>query len=177
MSQKWISVLTDLLLEISPLVQSFDASGYKIYAVGGVVRESLLGVTQVDDIDLTTDALPNEIKSIMSPLVESLWNQGERFGTIGGIISGLNIEVTTHRAEKYTTSSRKPEVEFGTSILDDLSRRDFTINAIAVSLPDLKVVDPFNGINDLQNKQLKTPLKAAISFADDPLRMFRAARF
>ena len=177
MSQNWIGTISKILQPIMPLVQNFSSNGYKIYAVGGVVRESVLGSEKVDDLDLTTDALPADIKLMMDPFVSSLWTQGEKFGTIGGLVSGLNVEITTHRGEKYVPGSRKPEVNFSASIAEDLSRRDFTINSIALSLPDMKVIDPYNGLDDLKNMVLRTPLEPFVSFEDDPLRMFRAARF
>jgi poly(A) polymerase len=107
----------------------------------------------------------------------STWLQGKRFGTIGASKNGRRFEITTHRAEAYTPDSRKPEVNFGTDIVVDLSRRDFTINAMALRLPDLKLFDPFDGIEDLANRRLRTPLDPVDSFTDDPLRMLRAARF
>jgi len=106
-----------------------------------------------------------------------VWTQGKRFGTIGAIRKGRRYEITTHRAEAYQPDSRKPEVAFGDRIEDDLSRRDFTINAMALRLPDLELIDPFDGLVDLAARRLRTPLDPEVSFADDPLRMLRAARF
>ena len=135
----------------------------------------------LDDYDLTTDARPDEIKAIVEPLAEHLWLQGQQFGTIGCIIAGRNFEITTHRQEAYDPVSRKPMVVFGDDLLTDLSRRDFTINAMAVKLTagerQGELIDPFNGLAALAKSQLATPLSAEESFSDDPLRMLRAARF
>ena len=135
----------------------------------------------MDDYDLTTDARPDEIKAIVEPLAENLWLQGQQFGTIGCIIAGRSFEITTHRQEAYDPVSRKPMVVFGDDLLTDLSRRDFTINAMAVKLTagegHGELIDPFNGLAALAQSQLATPLSAEESFRDDPLRMLRAARF
>ncbi len=163
--------------ELAPVAQEFVDSGFAIYLVGGAVRDLLLEQREAVDFDLTTDATPEQTKRIMKPLAEALWTQGERFGTIGCIVAGRDYEITTHRGEFYTVSSRKPKVRFSTDVEADLSRRDFTVNAMAVSLPDLRMVDPFNGQVDLESKVLRTPLSPQISFTDDPLRMLRAARF
>lgn len=132
-----------------------------------------------DDIDLTTDAPPAQIKAIVAPIADALWTQGERFGTIGATIGGRTYEITTHRAEAYSSDSRKPEVMFSTDIDVDLSRRDFTVNAMALEVTDSEpvLIDPFGGLADLAAGVLRTPLDPEISFADDPLRMLRAARF
>jgi poly(A) polymerase len=171
-----------LLDTVQPLQAAFAAADRRLYLVGGVVRNLFVDQSLVepgDDIDLTTDATPSQIKAIASPVVDALWTTGERFGTIGVQLAGQNIEITTHRAEAYRPDSRKPEVEFSTEVLDDLSRRDFTINAMALevtsSAPEL--IDPYNGLTDLADGVLRTPLSAEESFADDPLRMLRAARF
>jgi poly(A) polymerase len=171
-----------LLDTVQPLQAAFAAADRRLYLVGGVVRNLFVDQSLVepgDDIDLTTDATPSQIKAIASPVVDALWTTGERFGTIGVQLAGQNIEITTHRAEAYRPDSRKPDVEFSTEVLDDLSRRDFTINAMALevtsSAPEL--IDPYNGLTDLADGVLRTPLSAEESFADDPLRMLRAARF
>ncbi len=129
------------------------------------------------DFDLTTNALPDEIEAILSDWADALWTQGKRFGTIGAKHKGRSYEITTHRAEVYTPDSRKPEVTFGDDVETDLSRRDFTINAMALALPSMELIDPFNGMSDLAASRLRTPLDPRISFEDDPLRMVRAARF
>jgi poly(A) polymerase len=168
---------------VAPLADAFDAAGHRLYLVGGVVRDLLLGEGGHDDYDFTTDAVPDEILAVLDtvPGVEAVWTQGKRFGTIGCRISvggvGVDHEITTHRADVYTPDSRKPEVSFASEIEADLSRRDFTVNAMALSLPDAQLVDPFGGTADLAAKVLRTPLAPQESFADDPLRMLRAARF
>jgi poly(A) polymerase len=126
---------------------------------------------------MTTDASPDEIEAIVRPLADALWTQGKRFGTIGFRYQGRVYEITTHRAEAYNPDSRKPEVVFGRDVQVDLSRRDFTVNAMALKIPDLELIDPFDGIGDLAARRLRTPLDPLDSFRDDPLRMLRAARF
>jgi poly(A) polymerase len=171
--------LRPVLERTAPLAERFAASGYKLYLVGGVVRDLLLGRDMSDgrDIDLTTDALPAETKRLVKGWADSVWTQGERFGTIGCQTDGWTFEITTHRAEAYDPESRKPEVVFSGVIEADLSRRDFTVNAMALSLPDPVLIDPFGGAEDLAAGRLRTPLSPEESFSDDPLRMLRAARF
>ena len=171
--------LLPVLERTSPLAERFAASGYKLYLVGGVVRDLLLGRDMSDgrDIDMTTDALPAETKRLVKGWADSVWSQGERFGTIGCQKDGWTFEITTHRAEAYDPESRKPEVVFSDVIEADLSRRDFTVNAMALSLPDPVLIDPFGGAEDLAAGRLRTPLSPEESFSDDPLRMLRAARF
>ena len=176
-----------LLDDVRPLADRFSADGARVYLVGGVVRDlfapdgdpatPLRG--EDDDIDLTTDAEPARIKRIIAPMADAVWTQGERFGTIGCRIGGAVFEITTHRAEAYHPDSRKPEVAFSTEIDRDLSRRDFTINAMAleVTAADPVLIDPFDGLADLAAGVLRTPLDPEASFSDDPLRMLRAARF
>lgn len=166
--------------ELRPVVDAFRASGHRLYLVGGSVRDLLLG-RDIDrlDFDFTTDAIPDEVKGVLSAVTDNVWTQGERFGTIAALRNGRTLEVTTHRAEAYDPDSRKPDVKFSRDVLVDLSRRDFTINAMALELtadaPTL--VDPYNGLQDLTAKILRTPLSPEGSFTDDPLRMLRAARF
>ncbi len=175
MVPKRLRPVLEVANELAPL---FEAVGARLYLVGGVVRDALLDQLSPDsDLDFTTDALPEVTEQVLSSWADNLWTQGKRFGTIGAIKNGRRVEVTTHRAEEYEAGSRKPEVAFSTALEADLSRRDFTINAMALSLPDLQLVDPFNGVNDLAARRLKTPLPADLSFTDDPLRMLRAARF
>jgi len=168
-----------LLEEVRPLAEAFVAAGHPLYLVGGVVRDLLLGRDRgaSTDIDLCTPAHPGEVKAIVAPLADAVWNQGERFGTIGLRMAGRDYEITTFRAESYEPDSRKPEVSFGDTIEVDLSRRDFTVNAMALSVPEPELIDPFGGAADLVAGVLKTPLEPDVSFADDPLRMLRAARF
>ena len=161
------------------LARRFTAAGRAVYLVGGSVRDALLpGVgTDESDIDLTTDARPDEIERIVRGWADDVWTQGARFGTIGCRKDGRVYEITTHRAEVYVPESRKPEVTYGDDIELDLSRRDFTVNALALRLPDMALIDPFDGLGDLAAGRLRTPLDPEVSFGDDPLRMLRAARF
>lgn len=171
------------------MAEAFSAAGFRLYLVGGIVRDVLLGLERPSlDIDLTTDALPDDIERLVrraSP--KALWLQGKRFGTVGASFVGTDgneraFEITTHRSDEYSPDSRKPEVAFSNTITADLSRRDFTVNAIAVdaqadSASEDVLVDPFGGERDLRARVLRTPVAADISFSDDPLRMLRAARF
>jgi len=160
------------------VAQRFADAGYHFYFVGGVVRDSLIGRDRVEnDLDVTTEARPDRIKELVSPLAEAVWSQGERFGTIGCTIDGHVFEITTHRAERYEPGSRKPVVAFGDRLDEDLSRRDFTVNAMAVDVIERRLIDLFGGASDLRDGVLRTPLDPEISFSDDPLRMLRAARF
>ena len=170
--------LRPVLDAVSPLAEAFAAADHRLYLVGGVVRDLLVGREQRDqDIDLTTDARPDQIKALLEGRVDALWTQGERFGTIGAKVGEWTVEITTHRADVYVPDSRKPEVAFADDIDQDLSRRDFTVNAMALALPELALVDPFDGAADLAASRLRTPLAPKESFSDDPLRMMRAARF
>jgi poly(A) polymerase len=154
------------------------AAGHQAYLVGGTVRDALLDRSHPDaDVDLTTDARPDEVERLVAGLAEHVWLQGRRFGTVGCRIDGSDIEITTFRAEVYRADSRKPEVVFADDLETDLSRRDFTVNAMALRLPHPELIDPFGGAADLAARRLRTPLAPEISFADDPLRMLRAARF
>ncbi len=170
-----------VLAEIAPIAERFAAAGHRLYLVGGSVRDLMLDVdTDEIDLDFTTDARPEEIKSVIAGSVDAMWTQGERFGTIGAKRDGRTYEITTFRAEAYVDASRKPEVTFAHEVATDLSRRDFTINAMAMEitgdgLPAL--VDPHGGAVDLVQRVLRTPLGPEVSFSDDPLRMLRAARF
>ncbi|HEX2040059.1 MAG TPA: CCA tRNA nucleotidyltransferase, partial [Acidimicrobiales bacterium] len=167
-----------LVEQTADLAARFAGAGKRLYLVGGVVRDSLLDrVREQDDLDFTTDALPDEIEAIVRPEAEAVWLQGKRFGTVGCLWRGRRCEITTHRAEAYEPDSRKPDVRFSDTVEADLSRRDFTVNAMALRLPDFELVDPFGGIADLAAKRLRTPIAPEESFADDPLRMLRAARF
>ncbi|HEV2761027.1 MAG TPA: CCA tRNA nucleotidyltransferase, partial [Acidimicrobiales bacterium] len=179
--------LQPLLLETAPLAERFAAAGWRLYMVGGVVRDAILGrVKDRTDIDFTTDARPDDIEAVVKGWADAMWDQGRRFGTIG-VKKGERIyEITTHRAEAYTADSRKPDVQFSDAVEADLSRRDFTVNAMALELlpapgrsgpPDAELIDPFGGLDDLAAYRLRTPLSPVESFTDDPLRMLRAARF
>jgi poly(A) polymerase len=167
-----------VLAELAPLAERFADAGHALYLVGGSVRDLLLGDTVGNDLDCTTDARPDVIRSVLSSWADHVWLQGERFGTIGARRGATTVEITTHRGESYVPDSRKPEVTFSDSIEEDLSRRDFTINAMALRVgPDPRLIDPFSGAIDLLAKRLRTPLAPEISFTEDPLRMLRAARF
>ena len=167
--------LEPVLAELRPLADRFVAAGHHVYLVGGTVRDLLLGREITGDYDLTTDALPAETKRLLEGWADAVWTQGERFGTIGARKGDRSYEITTHRAEAYHPDSRKPDVAFADAIEADLSRRDFTVNAMALALPDPHLVDPFDGALDLAAGRLRTPLSPAESFTDDPLRMLRAA--
>lgn len=158
------------------LASLFADGGYALFLVGGSVRDAFLG-REIVDLDFTTDARPDEITRLLEPWADAIYKVGEAFGTIAAIKDGMNVEVTTFRNEVYRDESRKPEVTFSDDIETDLSRRDFTVNAIAVRLPDVTVVDPYGGLADLAMKTLKTPMDPEISFSDDPLRMLRLFRF
>ncbi len=170
-----------MLEPVGPLAERFADAGHRLYLVGGIVRDLLAdrNLDAIQDLDLTTDAEPARIKSIVSPIASAVWTQGERFGTIGANIDGRAFEITTHRAEAYTPDSRKPLVEFSDDIVADLSRRDFTINAMALEVTSdtPTLIDPFDGLADLFARVLRTPVEPEVSFSDDPLRMMRAARF
>lgn len=169
-----------VLADIAPLAERFAAAGHRLYLVGGPVRDLLLGDGDFDgDLDFTTDARPPVIKSLLEGWVDALWTQGERFGTIGARRGAHTYEITTFRAEAYADDSRKPHVTFADDIEVDLSRRDFTINAMALEITSAspQLIDPFGGAVDLVAKVLRTPLAPEVSFSDDPLRMLRAARF
>jgi poly(A) polymerase len=169
--------LKPLLESVRPLAERFDAAGFSLYLVGGVVRDAVLNRPLFQDLDFTTDARPEETKRVVEGWAESVWTQGERFGTIGFVQGGHRYEVTTHRGEAYSPDSRKPDVVFADAVEEDLARRDFTVNAMALSLPDARLIDPFGGVEDLAAHRLRTPLSPEESFSDDPLRMLRAARF
>jgi poly(A) polymerase len=163
------------------IARRFTEAGRALYLVGGSVRDALFpgtaGTASDYDLDLTTDARPEQTKRLVQGWADDVWTQGERFGTIGCRKGTQVYEITTHRAEVYVPESRKPEVTFGDDLTVDLSRRDFTINALALRLPDMELIDPFDGLGDLAAGRLRTPLDPEISFGDDPLRMLRAARF
>ena len=169
--------LQPLLEETAPLAGRFAAAGWRLYLVGGAVRDAILGRDLDQDLDFTTDARPDDIEAVVQGWADAVWDQGRRFGTIGVKKGEVTYEITTHRAEAYTPDSRKPEVQFADAVEADLSRRDFTVNAMALSLPDAELIDPFGGLDDLAAYRLRTPLSPTESFTDDPLRMLRAARF
>ena len=156
----------------------FADAGWEIALVGGPVRDALLGRLDHDtDLDFTTNAQPEQIVELLDGWAEAVWDVGIRFGTVGARIDGREVEITTYRSESYDAQSRKPEVAFGSNFADDLGRRDFTMNAMAVTLPSMEFLDLFDGIADLAARRIRTPGMAQSSFDDDPLRMMRAARF
>jgi poly(A) polymerase len=162
----------------SSLALAFTASGFHLALVGGPVRDAILGRLG-NDLDFTTDAHPHETKKILKAWADNVWDTGILFGTVAAKLGEVTVEVTTYRSEKYEESSRNPDVEFGDNIEGDLSRRDFTVNSMALELTgeEPKFIDPFGGLQDLAKKVLRTPASAEQSFSDDPLRMMRAARF
>ena len=162
----------------SSLAQAFKEAGFNLALVGGPVRDAILGRLG-NDLDFTTNAKPLETKKILQLWAEDVWDIGIEFGTIAGKRGDTTVEITTYRSDKYDPESRKPEVQFGENIEGDLSRRDFTVNAMALELTGSKpeFIDVFNGLADLSAKTLRTPVSPEQSFSDDPLRMMRAARF
>jgi poly(A) polymerase len=173
-----ITTLTKQAPAATSLATAFKAAGFKLALVGGPVRDAILGRLG-NDLDFTTNAHPKESEKILNKWADSVWDIGAAFGTVAGKKDEITVEITTYRSENYQKDSRKPVVEFGENIEGDLSRRDFTINAMALELTtdEPTFIDLFNGVEDLQNKVIKTPGKPEDSFTDDPLRMMRAARF
>ncbi len=173
------SALTPVIEECAGLGRAFSEAGARLFLVGGIVRDAFEGRTLDDpDVDFTTDALPQQIRSLVAPFASALWTQGERFGTIGLQVGARLVEITTHRSEIYRSDSRQPVVEFSREVEADLARRDFTVNAMAVEVTGpARLIDPFGGLADLRARRLRTPIGAGVSFSDDPLRMLRAARF
>jgi poly(A) polymerase len=164
------------------LGRRFEKAGHQLYLVGGSVRDALLGRFGnghgPTDLDFTTDATPDETIEVLKGWARQIWDIGRDFGTIGAQRGrGPTLEITTFRAEAYDGVSRKPVVSYGTSLVEDLARRDFSINAMAVSLPGHELTDPYGGRKDLAARVIRTPGPPEQSFADDPLRMLRAARF
>jgi poly(A) polymerase len=171
-----------VLAELDEIGRIFRSEGHRLYLVGGTVRDLLSGTDTSAgefDFDATTDARPDAVKRMIAGWADAVWTQGERFGTIGARRGERTYEITTHRAEAYHPDTRKPDVEFADAIETDLSRRDFTVNAMALEVTSDSpvLVDPFDGAADLMTRTLRTPLDPDISFGDDPLRMMRAARF
>ena len=154
----------------------FAQHGHELALVGGPVRDVFLGRPH-GDLDLTTDAPPTRVLEIVDGWADQVWKIGIEFGTVGMRKGSEILEITTYRSEQYALKSRKPEVRYGRSLEEDLSRRDFTINAMAARLPSYELVDPFSGLRDLKQKVLRTPGSPEASLTDDPLRILRAARF
>ncbi|GAA3662546.1 CCA tRNA nucleotidyltransferase [Microbacterium marinilacus] len=166
---------------VAALARAFADAGHDLSIVGGPVRDALLG-RATHDLDFTTDARPDDILRIVKPISTAQWDIGRAFGTIGARVpnpdgAAEQVEITTYRADSYDGASRKPAVEFGDTLEADLVRRDFTVNAMALTVPEVKLVDPTGGVEDLLGGVLRTPIDPRISFGDDPLRMLRAARF
>ena len=168
--------LSSLPPDILQLGSIFSRNGAELALVGGPVRDAFLG-QPIHDYDLTTSATPDQTAKLLDEWGDSVWDIGKKYGTIGAAKNGFVVEVTTYRTESYDTDSRKPHVEYGDTLEGDLTRRDFTVNAMAVRLPDLTLVDPCGGLDDLLEGVLRTPAPATQSFDDDPLRIMRAARF
>jgi poly(A) polymerase len=176
------NALAELLDDDSPavrLAREFQKAGHELYLVGGAVRDAFLKRRRKEglEFDFATDAVPEETLKLVEPWADSIWLQGQEFGTVGAAVGGILMEITTFRTERYQPSSRHPEVKFAADIETDLSRRDFTINAIAVNLVTRQAIDPFNGLGDLKQRLIRTPADPKDSFTDDPLRMLRAFRF
>jgi poly(A) polymerase len=173
-----IQRLSDLAqsAHILRLSSAFQAAGFELALVGGPVRDAFLG-RELNDLDFTTNANPDEILALVKPIADTHWDIGRAFGTIGARIDGHTVEITTYRSDAYDGETRKPVVEFGETLEGDLVRRDFTVNAMALRLPEQVLVDPSGGMEDLVAKRLTTPGPPEVSFGDDPLRMLRAARF
>lgn len=161
---------------LATLAERFAAAGHELALVGGPVRDAFLG-RGVHDLDLCTSARPDDIIRIIRPVVDAHWDIGRDFGTIGAQIGDDTVEITTYRADEYDPASRKPEVAFGDTLEGDLIRRDFTVNALALRLPQLELVDPTGGFEHLVSGVLTTPTTPERSFGDDPLRMLRGVRF
>lgn len=161
---------------VATLAHAFADAGYDLAVVGGPVRDALLG-RDTHDLDFTTDARPDDIMRIVTPVSSAQWDIGRAFGTIGARVKGEQVEITTYRADSYDGATRKPVVEFGDSLEGDLARRDFTVNAMALRVPGVTLVDPTGGVEDLVEGSLRTPIDPRMSFGDDPLRMLRATRF
>jgi len=161
---------------VALLARAFADAGHELALVGGPVRDAFLG-RPVTDLDFTTDATPEQTLRVVEPIAGATWDVGRQFGTIAARIRGEQVEITTYRSDVYDGETRKPEVAFGDTIEDDLLRRDFTVNAMALRLPQRELVDVHGGVEDLLARRLRTPQAAPVSFRDDPLRMMRAARF
>jgi poly(A) polymerase len=168
------------LMRIAPVVDElgdrFTRAGEQIALVGGPVRDAMLGRLH-NDLDFTTSARPETTERLLAGWADATWDMGRSFGTIGCRKGEWQVEITTYRADEYDRDSRKPSVQYGDTLAGDLGRRDFTVNAMAVTLPDRKFEDPYGGIVDLAHRLLRTPGRPEDSFSDDPLRMMRAARF
>ena len=162
--------------EVAGIGRRFTTHGYELALVGGPVRDVFRG-ERPSDFDLTTNATPEQVLAVVDGWADATWTVGIAFGTVGLRKGSSVFEITTYRSEQYRVGSRKPDVRYGRSLEEDLSRRDFTINAMAARLPGYELVDPFGGLDALKDKVLRTPGRPEDSFNDDPLRILRAARF
>lgn len=171
-----VTTALEAMTDVIELSRIFDEAGFEFAIVGGSVRDLILN-RKISDLDFTTNAVPDQILKLVTPWADTVWDIGIAFGTVGARRKDFQVEITTYRLEIYQDESRKPEVTFGSTLDEDLIRRDFTINAMAVRLPSVTFVDPFGGIDDLFKKVIRTPRQPELSFSDDPLRMMRAARF
>ncbi len=172
-AHKAFAALPPAVIELGRVFEAADA---ELALVGGPVRDAFLGVTP-HDFDFATSALPDRTEEILNSWADTTWDVGREFGTIGARKGELTVEITTYRTDSYEVGSRKPEVTYGDTLEGDLTRRDFTVNAMAMRLPSMALVDPHNGLEDLVQGRLRTPVTAEQSFDDDPLRIMRAARF
>jgi poly(A) polymerase len=170
------TLLRERVPEVADIGRLFAKHGYQLALVGGPVRDVFRG-ERPSDLDLTTDATPDQILAVVDGWADATWTVGIAFGTVGLRKGSSIFEITTYRSEQYRATSRKPDVRYGRSLEEDLSRRDFTVNAMAARLPGYELVDPFGGLDALQDKVLRTPGRPEDSFGDDPLRILRAARF
>lgn len=170
------ALLRERVPEVADIGGLFTEHGHQLALVGGPVRDVFRG-EQPSDLDLTTDATPQQVLAMVDGWADATWTVGIAFGTVGLRKGGTVFEITTYRSEQYQATSRRPEVRYGRSLEEDLSRRDFTINAMAARLPGYDLVDPFGGLDALKDKVLRTPGRPEDSFSDDPLRILRAARF
>ena len=170
------ALLRERVPEVAEIGRLFARHGHELALVGGPVRDVLLG-QQPGDLDLTTDATPDQVLTMASGWADRTWEVGIAFGTVGLRKGNTVFEITTYRSEQYGRTSRKPDVQYGTSLEEDLGRRDFTVNAMAARLPGYEFTDPFGGLEALREKVLRTPGPPERSFGDDPLRILRAARF
>jgi len=170
------ALLRERVPEVAEIGRLFDKHGHELALVGGPVRDVFRG-ERPSDLDLTTDATPEQVLAVVAGWADTIWTVGIAFGTVGLRRGSTIFEITTYRSEQYQATSRKPDVRYGRSLEEDLSRRDFTVNAMAARLPGYDLVDPFGGLDALKDKVLRTPGRPEDSFSDDPLRILRAARF
>jgi poly(A) polymerase len=173
---KRLEFLTSTDLPPAQLAKIFERAGEELYLVGGSVRDAFLE-RPLDDFDFATSARPDRVAELLEGWADTIYRLGEVYGTIAGHKDGHTVEITTYRKEIYRDDSRNPTVTYSDNIETDLSRRDFTVNAIALSLTELKPIDPYDGLADLAGRILRTPLDPEVAFGDDPLRMLRLFRF